>query len=394
MRTERVDVLHPLHLERDDAPPPPRPTERPTTVVPFRAATRLPPADPQGAAFERDAVAAQTWERLERAHPGLAAKLPEFCRTPTSKLLYVVASRELSTLTGPLSVSLGPTDTIRRTASGGLELRGAGASTLRLHDREGDFSRLLLGAQRNAAAGTGPFDTLASSVESLLGAAVRDFHANPEFTGGGEAASARGGRAFRYTTFTQVLVSNDRTQRGFECLAAAAFHLYLSMGLVPADATREEIERRYTAIHPGHRSGGPRLGPEFTRSLRGGPARNPGERRLDAAATAAFANQLRETDWARLTGASAGQYSVRTIGTLDRLVEHFENGGAGVRTTWADGGHYFVLSGARWEDGALTVDQDDSLRRSRAVRSETNPRPNGVAYEPSMHTRFWTLERR
>jgi hypothetical protein len=62
---------------------------------------------------------------------------------------------------------------------------------------------------------------------------------------------------------------------------------------------------------------------------------------------------------------------------------------------WADGGHSFVLSGARWENGGeLTVDQDDSLRRSRALRSETNPRPNRVAYEPSMHTRFWPLERR
>jgi hypothetical protein len=394
MRTERVDVLHPLHLERDDAPPSPRPVERPTTVVPFRAAARLPAADTQDAALERDAVAAETWERLERAHPGLAAKVPDFCRTPTARLLFVVASRELSTLTGPLSVSLGPNDSIRRTASGGLELRGAGTSTLRLHDREGDFARLLLGAQRHASPGTGPFDVTTSSVEALLSSAVRDFHANPALTGGGEAASARGGRAFRYTTFTQVLVSNDRTQRGFECLASAAFHLYLSMGLVPADATREELERRYTTIHPGHRSGGPRLGPEFTRSLRGGPARNPGERRLDADATAAFANQLRETDWAKLTGASSGRYSVRTLATLDRLVEHFENGGAGVRTTWADGGHYFVLSGARWESGALTVDQDDSLRESRAPRSDTNPRPNRVAYEPSMHTRFWTLERR
>lgn len=64
-----------------------------------------------------------------------------------------------------------------------------------------------------------------------------------------------------------------------------------------------------------------------------------------------------------------------------------------VRTTWADGGHYFVLSGASRENGVLSVDADDSLRRASPPRSLSTPRPHRTEYDPSLHTRFWTLER-
>lgn len=405
MRTQRSDAGSPHGVFRDEphALEPTRPEDttpftrlevnEPSTVAPFVGASVLGHGASADASFERAAKALETWEQLERAHPAVAAKVPGFCRTPEAKLLFVVADRELSKVTGPLSVTLGAHDSIRRNASGHLELRTQGREPLLLKDREGDFARLLEGAQRHAARGTGPYDAMPPTVEALLAGAVRDFYSNPAFSGGGLASSERGGRAFRYATFEQVLVSSDPSQRGFECLASAAFHLYRSMGLVPPDGSRESLERRYTVIHGDDGSGGPRLGRAFTRSLRGGPPRAPGERRLDAQATAAFANELRETDWAKLTGAAKGRYAVRTLGSTDELEAHFARGGAGVRTTWADGGHYFVLSGARRENGVLTVDSDDSLRRASPPRTATTPRPHRTEYHPAWHTRFWTLAR-
>jgi hypothetical protein len=393
MRPRPVDALVPHFPDGADDEFLPFPVDEGNTVARFEHTSRWPPPAEAEASLKAMAQAAATWERLERAHPSLAEQIPAFCVSPTAKLMFVLASRKLSTLTGPVRVPLGPSDAVIRTSAGGIELQAAGVTVAKLGDAEGDFARLLLGAQKHAVAGNGPFDRTPTSLEAFLSGAVFHFYSNPAFTGGGQALSQRGGQAFRYTTLEQVLVSDNPSQRGFECLASAAFHLYLSVGLVPPDASREELEHRYTVIHGGQVRDAPRLGPEWSRSLRGGPARNSSERRLDAEATAAFANQLRETDWAKLTGASTGRYAVRSIGTLDGLVQHFANGGAGVRTTWANGGHYFVLTGATWEQGGLTVDQDDSLRRSSAPRTPGNPRPHRVMYDPLQHTRFWTLAR-
>lgn len=372
MRTERI-AGRPFFPVESDAEPV-RVVDR-TSIAAFERTSGLPPVQDE---------TAEAWSRVERSHPNVASTVPESARTPAAKLLYVIAHRELSKQTGPLSVEVGGGDTVRRTASGSIELRVAGRAPVVLNDHHGDFAKLLT---------AGVFEALGSGVEALLSTAVRAFYADPSFTGGGEAASERGGRAFRYSTFTQVLVSDNPAQRGLECLGSAAFHLWMSMGLIPPDLTREELERRYTEIHDGPAPVGVHLAAEFTRSLRGGPARNPGERRLDAAATVEFANRLRETDWAKLTGSAVGRYSVRALRSTDELVAHFENGGGGVRTTWADGGHYFVLTGARRENGVVTVDQDDSLWKTPAQRSASNPRPNVRRYDEATHTRFWTLER-
>lgn len=392
----RTSSLPPVSFDAlDDSPAPlPSRSPRPTTVSAYEPSHGLGRASTDDERLHRLANAAESWERISRAHPALAQRIPPFCTTPSAKLLFVVASRELSTLAGPLTVSLGASDSIRRTSSGLLELRAAGQPTLRLGDQHGDLQRLLEGAQARARKGEGPFDAIeTTSLERLLAEAVHDFYSSREFTGGGAAESRRGGRRFAYTTFEQVLVSDDPSQRGFECLASAAFHLYLAMGLIPSDLTRQELERRYTVIHGDPGTGTPRLGPEFTRSLRGGPATRPGERRFGASATADFANQLRATDWAKLTGASNGLYAVRSLPTIDDVIANFERGGGAVHTTWSNGGHYFVLSGATRERDSVVVDQDDSLHGSIALRSEQNPRPNRTSYDPWQHTRFWTLER-
>jgi hypothetical protein len=396
MRTELSRTIVPIAADALDLSSGPMVARAPdeTRVAPYEPPQHGGLAQVDDGRLLRLAQNAETWERLTLAHPGLASTVPPCCRTPTAKLLFVVTHRELSAVAGPLTLPLGPGESIRRTRAGFLELVAA-AGTTRLGDQHGDLQRLLDGAQQRATPGAGPFDLVDSApLEALLASAVHDFYASPNFTGGGDAPSTRGGRRFAFTTFEQVLVSDDPSQRGFECLASAAFHLYLSMGLIPPDLTRQELERRYTQIHGDRAEGTPRLGPQFTRSLRGGPATRPGEERFGASATADFANQLRADDWAKLTGASRGHYSVRTLRTIDDVVANFERGGGAVHTTWSNGGHYFVLSGASREGGVVTVDQDDSLHGSRALRSPKNARPNATRYDDWEHGRFWTLDRR
>ncbi|MDP3151779.1 MAG: hypothetical protein Q8N23_03850 [Archangium sp.] len=316
-----------------------------------------------------------TLERVLRAKPSLV--LPDHLSTAAAKLLYVVTHRELSRGLAPLSVRVGLTDHVRLQTDGGLSLASPGKPTLQLHNRHGDLAKLLEGAHVYEA----------SSIEALLQEAVHRFYVAGQFDGGGAAANERGERAFTFSTIQQVLVSPDPSQPGLECLASAAVHLWKSAGLVPPGLSREEFEHRYTAIH-GER-GGVRLGPEFNKTLRGGRS----ERRLDANATAAFANELRADDWAKLTGAAGGRYFVRTLPSIEAVVKHFDGGGAGVRSTWADGGHYFVLSGAKKENGEIFVNEDDSLRFAPARRKSDGDEPYRTPYDARLHTRFWTLDR-
>lgn len=316
-----------------------------------------------------------TLDRVLRAKPELVERLPAFLEGANSKLLYIVAHRALAEGLGALSVRVGETDVIRRNADGSISLDG-----LTLNDAHGDLARILDARPANYGAHT--------SVERLLNESVHYYYANLRYDGGGAAPNVRGLDRFTYATVQQVLVSPDPSQRGIECLAAAAVHLYKSMGLVPPGLSREEFEHRYTSIH-GDSGATPRLGHEFDKTLRGIPS----ERRFDASATAAFANQLRHDDWAKLTGAARGPYVVKELKNVDAVVSHFAQGGAGVRTTWADGGHYFVLTGARREAGEVVVNQDDSLRTSPARRKSPEQEPYATPYDPQLHTRFWTLSR-
>lgn len=337
---------------------------------------------PAHAAAPRSAHALATLNRLLAARPSLAEALPDHLSSPSSRLLYLAAHRELSEGLGAFDVPVGAHDAIRRQRDGSLLLTSPGAKSITLNNRHDDLAQLLEGA--NAWEGLE-----LATIDSLLEEGVHRFYGAAQFDGGGAAANERGGRAFTYATIQQVLVSPDPSQRGLECLGSAAVHLWKSMGLVPPGLTREEFERRFTSIH-GDRGGAARLGPEFNRTLRGGRS----EVRLDAAATAAFANALKADDWAKLTGAANGTYSVRTIPNTAALVAHFASGGAGVRTTWADGGHYFVLTGASELEGELFVNEDDSLRRAPAERKSESDEPYRTPFSEQYHTRFWTLERR
>ncbi|MBL8916777.1 MAG: hypothetical protein JNM17_39105 [Archangium sp.] len=295
----------------------------------------------------------------------------------SAKLLQLIADKELSRGLAPLSVAIGANDTIRRNVDGTLTLSSPPNAPVVLHDRHGDLARLLSTA--------GPLlEALhETTLETFLSEAVHAHYTREGFDGGATALNERGGNAFSYATIQQVLASDDPSQRGIECLASAAVHLWKSMGLIPPELDRREFEDRYTSIHGGR--GGVRLGHEFDKSLRGFPSSNPVDRRVDATGTAEFANLLRHDDWAKLTGASRGRYVVRALADTNALLEHFARGGAGVRTSWDDNGHYFVISGARLEHGVLLINVDDSLRRL--------PVKSVVEYTPVLHTRFWTLER-
>jgi|GEM_PF-3914112 hypothetical protein len=348
-----------------------------TGAAPYDVPLEPTRASPPGNTVERapPSSADLTLDRVLRAKPELVERLPAFLEGANSKLLYIVAHRALAEGLGALSVRVGETDVIRRNADGSISLDG-----LTLNDAHGDLARILDARPANYGAHT--------SVEQLLNESVHYYYANLRYDGGGAAPNVRGLDRFTYATIQQVLVSPDPSQRGIECLAAAAVHLYKSMGLVPPGLSREEFEHRYTSIH-GDVGATPRLGHEFDKTLRGIPS----ERRLDASATAAFANQLRHDDWAKLTGAARGPYVVKELKNVDAVVSHFAQGGAGVRTTWADGGHYFVLTGARREAGEVVVNQDDSLRTSPARRKSPEQEPYATPYDPQLHTRFWTLSR-
>jgi hypothetical protein len=330
----------------------------------------------------RRAEAMDTLERILAAKPSLNAELPSHLSSAASKLLYVASHRELAKGLS-FSVPIGAHDRVRLEANGGLALTSPGSPAIKLHNRHDDLAHLLEGAHA--------WEGLeATSLEALLHESVHRFQVASNFDGGGAALNERGGRAFTFATIQQVLVSPDPSQRGLECLASAAVHLWKSMGLVPPGLSREEFEHRFTSIHGAGSAATPRLGPEFNKTLRGGRS----EVRLDAAATAAFANALRADDWAKLTGAANGRYSVRSLPDVSAVLRHFAQGGAGVRTTWADGGHYFVLSGAWEKDGVVFVNQDDSLRSSPAMRRSEGHQPYARPYDESSHTRFWTVERR
>lgn len=372
-----------------ELPPPSHPDSR-NTVDAFGAgpvrlelmpapAVVLPPTELRAA--QRGAEAANTWARVLRARPSLQGAVPQSLTTPAARLLYVVTHRPLALGLGPLTVPIGANDAVRLLADGSLSLTSAGRPAMRLNDQHGDLARLLEGAQAwNGLDGT--------TLEALLSGSVKRYYAHASFDGGGAAPNERGQRAFTYATIQQVLVSENPSQRGLECLASAAVHLWKSTGLVPPGLTREEFEHRYTSIH-GAGGSTVRLGPEFNRTLRGGRS----VVRLDAAATTAFANLLAKDDWAKLTGAASGHYELRVLRGIDEVVSHFAAGGAGVRTSWADGGHYFVLSGARLDQGQTFVNEDDSLRGAPARRTSEGQEPYRTPYDASSHTRFWTLER-
>ncbi|MBL9039411.1 MAG: hypothetical protein JNG84_12910 [Archangium sp.] len=371
----------------------PTPTERPLdVVVPFDGPRLQPRAE-----APREALAAETLARLLDGAPEVAAQLPPFCETASSKLLYLATHRALSAQlrNRTFNVPLGVDDTLTVHAGGSLTLSMGRGERITLNNTHGDLARLLDGAHaQTTPPEVSPYlEVPARGLEVGLGNAVTRHHRNLTFDGGGAAANARGGRAFSYATIQQVLVSPDPSQRGLECLASASFHLFKSMGLVPPELTRAELERRYTSIH-GVRSPSPhRLGPEFDKTLRGIPSSNPSDVRLDAAQTAAFANALRTDDWAKLTGAAQGPYRVRELPTVEALVAHFQAGGAGVRTSWADNGHYFVLSGAQYGASGVTVNVDDSLRWKAPIKRTPDEQAALTAYEPNHHTRFWTLLR-
>lgn len=342
--------------------------------------TDLVEAFPGNAIDPRRTQAVQTLDRILAAKPSLVDALPAHLSSASAKLLYVATHRVFSKgLT--FSVPIGTHDSVRVQADGGLALTSPGSPTLRLHNQHDDLAQLLEGAQ----AWEGLEET---TLEALLREALHRFQIAARFDGGGAAADERGGRAFTFATIQQVLVSPDPDQRGLECLASAAVHLWKSMGLVPPGLSREEFEHRFTSIH-GDRGTTVRLGPEFNKTLRGGRS----EVRLDANATAAFANALRADDWAKITGASNGMYSVRSLPSVEALVRHFEQGGAGVRASWADGGHYFVISGAWKVGGEVFVNEDDSLRRVPAKRKGEGDQPYTSRYDARYETRFWTLVR-
>lgn len=334
-----------------------------------------------------------TFRQMTAVCPELESAIPPGCSTPASKALYVMSHHLLAKqLKGaPMTLALGKGGSVSLLATGALELRlGPGGAVLRLNNRHDDLGRLLDGAAKQSPEQPSPYVAASKiGLEATLSTAVAKYYANPSFDGGAEPKNTRGQNTFAYATMQQVLVSDDPTQRGLECLGSADFHLYKSMGLIPPELSREEVERRYTSIHGASTHPTPRLGPEFDLALRGIPsAKGFGPR--DATE---FANALRADDWAKLTLASHGTYAYQSLPSIGAVAAHLGRGGSAVHAAWADGGHHFVLSGASALSGHMSVNQDDSLRSEPPRRPANGEWPNRVAYDPSEHTRFWAIVR-
>ncbi len=346
-----------------------------------------PPGDAQTGAAE------SVFRRMTGLCPEVESAIPPRCTTASAKALYVMTHRLLSKqLKGAaMTLSLGQGSSMSLTPSGGLELTtAAGQAPVRLNNANGDLGRLLDGAEAAAPGQPSPYVTAATSgVEVMLSKAVGAYYANSSFDGGGAPKNARGQNTFAYATMQQVLVSEDPSQRGFECLASADFHLYKSMGLIPPELSRSEVERRYTSIHGDASQQTPRLGHSFDLALRGIPSPNGfGPRQA-----AQFANALRADDWAKLTGASTGTYTYQALPNISAVSQHLAQGGAAVHAGWADHGHHFVVSAVSDGQGQLTVNQDDSLRDAAQPRPGGGQWPNRVPYDPTVHTQFWAIKR-
>lgn len=85
---------------------------------------------------------------------------------------------------------------------------------------------------------------------------------------------------------------------GLECAAATAMHMYKSLGLVRPDMTRLELEETYTELHRKSQQRNGIIPAKYNNALRGMDGFS-----VSSQMYADWANILKESDWAKLTGA-------------------------------------------------------------------------------------------
>ncbi len=336
-------------------------------------------------------------QALSRLRPSLAAQIPEACTTASSKVLYLMTHRALAhEVKGlGLKVSLAGGGSIALTRTGGLDIKGApGQPSARLNNLHEDLANML-DAQLRHHPTSEPLYVKAArlTVEQFLNEAIHAHSYDPTFDGSGRPENRYGFNTFSFATIQQVLASSDSQQRGLECLAAAHVHLYKSMGLVPPELTREQFEHRYTSIHGDTSPSTPRIPAVFNKALRGIPS----AAKFTPIEAVKFANELRNDDWAQLTGASKGRYRYKSFASIGEVISHFQGCGGAVHAGWKNGGHHFVLTDGYAKNGKVIVNQDDSLRGdSTPIRDWANTKahwPHATEYDPDTHAFFWAIVR-
>ena len=85
---------------------------------------------------------------------------------------------------------------------------------------------------------------------------------------------------------------------GLECAAATAMHLYKSLGLVRPDMNRMQLEETYMELHRKKLKGKGIIPAKYNNALRGMEGFS-----ISSQTYADWANILKESDWAKLTGA-------------------------------------------------------------------------------------------
>lgn len=130
---------------------------------------------------------------------------------------------------------------------------------------------------------------------------------------------------------------------GLECEASTALYELKTLGVIAPDVTREEFELRYTHLYDGislpeqleqdRDYSAIKLPTTDNHKLRYG-----GHGAADPANRSRWANLLRDTDWAKLTGASMYDYSVDAV-TIKEAREHLAAG----TPVYKQGEHHSVL---------------------------------------------------
>ncbi|KAB2932593.1 MAG: hypothetical protein F9K24_09440 [Leptonema illini] len=167
--------------------------------------------------------------------------------------------------------------------------------------------------------------------------------------------------------------------RGLECAASSTVHYLKSLGIIRPDMSRAEVERAYTNMHsnPGKDPNLDRpntISSEFDSNLR---FKKPGVNKETAAA---WANTLRDNDWAKLTGASNYNYTGVSV-PRSEVLQTIQNGELLRMTKDAGTAATHFVAGKGSSDGFITY--DDSL-----FAKESDPTKLTKKFSD-----FWKIER-
>jgi|JI10StandDraft_1071094.scaffolds.fasta_scaffold207100_2 hypothetical protein len=152
---------------------------------------------------------------------------------------------------------------------------------------------------------------------------------------------------------------------GLECAAATAMHLYKSLGLVRPDMTRLELEETYTKLHRKVSQRNGVIPARYNNALRGMDGFP-----INSQTYADWANILKESDWAKLTGAYRIQkYKFKLIKSnvlLKKVNDKYTTVLATLNKKGGFSGHIYLITDVGKEE--LRVDESFEWQPAKKVK--------------------------